>query len=163
MDFDGVYRRLHPAIERMASRSARPGVNVDRDDLLQEMRLKLWQNLEGGRYLEKSDGFILRGLHFHLLNVLRKESTYRKRVWSSPSIDSNALLDGDGPEEIEARTLCGQILERCGSDKARRVLEMISEGRTLREIGDCLRISHVRVHQIRKRMAGLMAEPAHKN
>ncbi|MFC2075473.1 hypothetical protein ACFLT7_00170 [candidate division KSB1 bacterium] len=163
MDFESVCSRLEPAINRLADGSASWNRGSDRDDLLQDLRLKLWEDIREGRYREKNDGYILQGLRFHARNLMRKEATYRR--YSSVGretfndhypTDSHDRGQTSGSDEIEARASFSLLMGRIKDDRARKVLTLLGQGLNLREIGDRLNLSHVRVYQIRKRLFGFL-------
>lgn len=156
--FENILKKLSPTLRGITHKLNGHFSFFDEDDLFQEALRHLWVRFNEGKLDSKTDSYILQGCYFHLKNYLRKTLDKNKLISleqlmseESARIDL-ALGRGDpGIEEAFNTNAIFDAAETSGlSERERKVLAFGLDGRTTREIGDKLGVSHVMVVKIRK-------------
>ncbi len=162
MDFNNIIGRINPKVKAIAKRLNGRYTLFGDDDLYQEALLDLWLKAKGGTLDDKTDSFILQGVYFFLKNYIRKK--YKKIDQKSISLNfttgdkefnledvivkenQNNLIDNLDTSLIEKEAI-GMLNQR-----QRKVLTLLLESYTTREIGQRLGVSHVMVIKIKKKI-----------
>lgn len=143
MEYRMLVDRLAPALWRMSQKVARKGGGADPEDLYQEGLLWLWEGHRRGAWRDRPEPYILGGCRFHLQNRRRMEAIRRRREVPLPAAGDPPSPDpADG---IDRRLLVGEMLSNGLRPAEKQVLRLRYEGLTVREVGDRMGLSHVRV------------------
>lgn len=155
--FEAFLAKLDGAMRRLVRRFQGNGYSwFDEEDLLQELRQHLWQRFRQGDFEDKPTSYIITSCRFQLQNYLRKQ----RRAPETLSLDApingsgSSLLEVIEPyapseETLDARILINEIRNNGLTRREKEVFEELLTGRTTREIGSRIGISHVRVVHIR--------------
>lgn len=152
--FDRLLREYGTALVRLASSYARS--SSDRDDLLQEMALGLWQALPGFREECSERTFLYRVAHNRAIAFLMRQRQPATMAQSNPADLADPSLD---PETALARE---QGQRRLGDAVRalplmyRQVVTLMLEGLDYREISEVLGISESNVGARLTRARGLL-------
>ena len=121
----------------------------------------LWLDFQAGKLDDKTDSYILQGCYFYLKNYLRKTQS-KVTVISLESftdegntaLEEILSLDNKGScfDELDNKMLAEDIQNNGLTEREKEVLSFCLEGLTVREIGERLGISHVRVVKLRNRI-----------
>lgn len=160
MDFQTLFKRLEPKIKGIAIKLDGKYTNFNDDDLYQEAILHLWLKYQQNQIVGNTDSFLLQSCYYFLKNYIRKN--YRKIDKLSFSWDAilsedpakincyDLMIDRSGIEKIVNENLLLEDLKRILRQRERVVLSLSMQGRTCREIGRQLGISHVAVIKVQK-------------
>jgi RNA polymerase sigma factor (sigma-70 family) len=130
---------------------------VDEDDLYQEAVSHLWQRFRRGELGDKNESYILKSCYFHLKNYQRTElerfaiaRPLEKDQEEEDAADPLEFIpqEGDTLEYLNARVLVHDIQNNGLTKREKEVFNLLLEGLTVREVGNRLGISHVRVVKI---------------
>jgi len=160
MKFEFMVDRLSPVLKRITKRLNGHHSYFDEEDLYQEALTHLWSAYGEGSIEDKTDSYILQGCYYHLKNHLRK---VRERLvfvslnepagedgipWEDviASEESSSLVLLEGKLEFQA------VSGACSSERDLRVVRLLMDGMSVREIGSQLGISHVMVIKIKGRI-----------
>src|SRR3989338_3784826 len=159
--FEGLVKKLSPTLKRITYKLNGHFSFFNDEDLFQEALLHLWLDFQAGKLDDKTDSYILQGCYFHLKNYLRKTQSKARLI----SLDSFADEDNAALEEIlsldnkgscfdylDNKMLVEDIQNNGLTEREREVLSLCLEGMTVREIGERLGISHVRVVKLKNRI-----------
>ena len=160
MDFDVLYNRISPRLKQMARRQCYGSLSFDENDLYQAMCVHLWNNFKDGVPDGLNDNYIVNGCRFHILNYIRTE-----REKASLLSLEDTLCDGgstlkdfieskDEPlhYNIDRKIIYDYVRNNGFSKREKEVFFLLLEGRTMREVGKCLGISHVMVIKYKKKV-----------
>jgi len=155
-DFEQWVSPFLPTLSIMAERIGKLPLWMDKEDLLSQMVLDLWEKWKRGDLQDKTPSYIFRSCWFAAQNYLRK------------SKDKISLLSLDEPVDEEGTPFI-ELMEhnssffpgfqiRQGLDKLKEylnqreqeVFHLQTQEYTTREIGQRLGISHVRVVKIQQ-------------
>jgi RNA polymerase sigma factor (sigma-70 family) len=162
MTFEGVVKRVSPALKRITRKLNGRHSFFDDDDLYQEALVHLWNTYTMGVIEDKTDSYILQGCYYYLKNYLRK---VRERViivsLNDPAGEDNKLLEeilsSEGTSSfdyLEGKLYAeAAIKQSCLSAREQEVLSLLMEGMTVRETGSRLGISHVMVIKIKNKVS----------
>jgi len=157
MDFGVLLERVRPALRAIARKYLLCGFH-DEEDLYQEMCLYLWQEYSEGLPIGINEAYAIKGCEFHILNYLRKGKKYFRLV----SIDEPVSADGEALKDIipdprstflsdlDSRLTIEDIKGKKLTDNEKKVLSLLIEGYTVREIAKQMSISHVMVVKYKK-------------
>lgn len=157
MDFKILLEKITPALRSIARKHLMRGF-YDEHDLYQEMCLYLWQEYSEGLPIGINESYVIKGCEFHLLNYLRKG---RRKAWLV-SIDEPISAEGEMLKDIiadprssflsdlDSRLTIDDIKSKNLSPKEEKVLSLLVQGNTVREIAAQLGISHVMVVKHKK-------------
>jgi len=162
MYFEELAKRISPKLKGITHRLNGRFAFFNEDDLYQEAMVHLWVDYREGKLLDKTDSYILQSCYFHLKNYIRK---VQDKVCL---ISINTLISEEGDSELgeilcleypkscrddmESKILIEEILNDGLTKREKEVLSLCLKGLTVREIGEVLGISHVRVVKLRKRI-----------
>ena len=159
--FAGLVKKLSPTLKRITYKLNGHFSFFNDEDLFQEALLHLWLDFQAGKLDDKTDSYILQGCYFHLKNYLRKTQS-KARVISLESFadEDNATLEeilsldnrGSCFDYLDNKMLVEDIQNNGLTEREREVLSFCLEGLTVREMGERLGISHVRVVKLRNRI-----------
>lgn len=158
MNFKEILEELFPKLTGIARRVNGYLPFIDEDDLMQEMSLHLWKKWKQGELEGKTDSFILQSCWFHLKNYLRTVGDKAQIISLDEPINSEGTTLGEIipdnsqplPELVNWKMLVEKIKTDGLTKREKEVFALCLEGYTLREIGERLDISFVRVSKIKK-------------
>ena len=160
MDFEGVIKKFSPMVRRIAYKLSNRYRFFNYDDFYQEAILYLWCVFRQDKLADKTDSYILQGCYYYLKNHIRTSI-------DKASISSlNEILEGgdNSLEELISDTAAKNIIEDIDEvlikeyahehldSREKKIFDLSYEGFTVREIGKRLKISHVMVVKIRRRL-----------
>jgi RNA polymerase sigma factor (sigma-70 family) len=158
--FDRLIKRLSPTIRRISYRMNGHFAFFNDDDLCQEALVHLWVSFQNGRLDDKTDSYILQGCYFHLKNYIRT-SMDKVSISSmeSPIDEDGAILEdviaSKDPmtiDQIEYDLLSEDVQSSSLDERELKIVDMSTEGLTLRQMGERLGISHVAVIKLKKKI-----------
>ncbi|MFA4888911.1 MAG: sigma-70 family RNA polymerase sigma factor [Candidatus Omnitrophota bacterium] len=163
MEFEVLLKRLSPVIKRISYKVRRRSANCSPEDLYQEALLRLWSEFQAGRLADKTDSYILQGCYFHLKNYIRKYALAINLVslnnlenQDGQEINLDQVLHLDHSLPLREKLHCSMLIDQINNNgllpREKEVFRLLLEGRTIREIGLSLGISHVMVIKIKKSM-----------
>lgn len=163
MAFEELLRRVSPTLRKIAYRLKGRIAFLDEEDLFQEALLHLWQEFSAGRTDDKTQSYVLQGCYFYLKNYLRtaaervsvvtlaeeqaSEEGEMTQAFALPAVNTQDML-GD----IEMNLLFSSLHSGAFTQHERDVFLLSCNGLTVREIGEQLGISHVRVVHVKNRL-----------
>ncbi|MDD5687430.1 MAG: sigma-70 family RNA polymerase sigma factor [Elusimicrobia bacterium] len=158
MEFKKVLEEFYPKLRGIARKFNGYLQFVDEDDLLQEMSIYLLEKWEQDKFKGKTESYLMQGCWFHIKNYLRTVNDKVNIVSIDEPINSdgttlNEIIPDNSQllSEIIAYKIYIKIVKANGLTKREKeVLVFCLNGYTLREIGNKLKISFVRVARIRK-------------
>lgn len=158
MDFLELVKRFSSRIKHLSSRTFIPSQSIDQEDLYQEMIYHLWERWRKGEFEGKNDAYIMGSCYFHLKNYLRRFKEKGKIVsLNAPLGEEGISLEELIPdktslfeEKIDDVIFIEQMKDKELTRREKEVADLLSQSYTLREIGEKLGISHVRVFKIKK-------------
>jgi RNA polymerase sigma factor (sigma-70 family) len=155
MHFDKLRENLSPVIKRIAYKLNGRYRTFGHDDLFQEALMHLWTNFSAGRLEDKTESYILQGCYFHLKNYIRKVNekpdlsldeinlSYPEDSGLEDLVIDN--LQKDTRELLDVKLLADSIENNGFNLKEKRVLRLLKDGSTMRDIGKSLGVSHVSI------------------
>ncbi len=161
MCFEDLVKKLSPTLRKIAYRLNYNFLSLNEEDLFQEALLRLWCDFQDNRLSDKTDSYIIQGCYFHLKNYIRKVSDKLKPV----SLD--AMVDDSGadledivclfPQKnysggIDAAILVDKIMDNGLTRREKEVFCLYMEGLTIREMGERLGVSHVRIARLKNKI-----------
>lgn len=160
-DFETLIGRIAPKLRGIAHRMNGNFTYFSDEDLVQEALTHLWTDFNEGKAGDKTDSYILQGCYFHLKNYLRTnlDKVRPESLEAAIGDDETALAGSLGrpdpaPADAADESTFADIIRREGlGERELRIIALGREGKTLREIGAELGISHVMVLKVRKRLA----------
>ncbi len=157
-NFEDMIGKLSPTLRRITHKLNGHFSFFDEDDLFQEALEHLWTNFNEGKLDSKTDSYVLQGCYFHLKNYLRKtldktRSLSLEQLMSEEDGRIERSLGKEDPaiEDALDKSDISEAAEK--SNLSKRELEVMRlgiEGRTTREIGSKLGVSHVMIVKIRR-------------
>jgi RNA polymerase sigma factor (sigma-70 family) len=159
MDFETLVKKLSPIIKRITYKLNGHFTSFNHDDLYQEALMRLWSDYNEGKLADKTDSYILQGCFFHLKNYIRQNynKAFMVSLEQGPEDKEEGglteILSLKGAdscfEEVHCNIVVEQIMNNGLTPREKEVFMLALEGLTVREIGDRLDISHVRVVKLR--------------
>lgn len=160
MSFERLIARISPTLKRITHRLNGHHSFFDDEDLYQEALIHLWLHYRDGSLSDKTDSYILQGCYFHLRNYLRK---VQDKV---PFLSMNTGVGEDGTKLEDVLAIDGMVTfdyleskidveareEKYLTEREKKILSLIMEGMSMREVGAKLGISHVMVLKIRNKI-----------
>lgn len=165
-EFEDLIKRLTPTLRRIAHKLNGRFSFFDDDDLFQEALAHLWIAFKQGKVGDKTDSYILQGCYYHLRNHLRKIVDGVSLI----SLNEIFYEDGDTLEEslstedpnitnsVEDELIKEGAKTSGLSDREEKVLKLLLEGSTLREIGKLIGVSHTMVVKIKRKIKNKLAD-----
>ncbi len=156
MPFEKLLKELSPSLQRLAKKLGPCPPYLSTDDLYQEGLLHLWKQWKQGKTEGKNQSYLLKGCYFHLKNFLRCQNSKIELTTFTPTINLTEILANQpdtslySDEEVEYKLLTEAILENGLTKREKEVFSLLLEDLTVREIGEKLGISHVRVIKVRE-------------
>jgi RNA polymerase sigma factor (sigma-70 family) len=150
MEFFELVKRISSKIRILSSKFSLPSA-IDREDLYQECSLHLWERWRKGELEDKTDAYIITSCWFHLKNYIRRFKKMARIVSLNELEDlipKTPLFD----KRVDDILFIQQAKKRL-TEREWDVMDLLSQGYTLREIGERLGISHVMVLKIRDSIA----------
>lgn len=166
MDFEDVFKNLAPSIRQIARGFKTLPSHLDADDLAMEMFYHLWGMWKRGEVEGKTRSFLLQGCKFHGLNYIRKECDRKQMLSLYEPVEGDGLfLETIIPDNASAFTgtidteiLVQKIRNISLTPRERQVFDLCLKEYTVREMGEELGISHVRVVKILQRVREKVVE-----
>lgn len=158
MEFKAIYKKFSIPITRLAKKSRSYSNFIDEKDIAQEMIIHLWEEWRSGRFKNKTDSYVLNNLWFYSQNYLRKKKekvvlvSLYEPVGRKGTPLENIILDNSPSfiEVLENKIFIQKIKNNGLTKREEEVFSLRLEGYRLREIGERLGISHVRVFKIQE-------------
>lgn len=158
MCFEELTKKLSPTVKRIAYRLNGCYRSFSHDDLYQEALLHLWNNFNSGKLADKTDSYILQGCYFHLKNYIRKVNEKPNIISLDAQVgqeEGDISLEGilylrSGAQEdcrnfLHVKFLAESLQNNGFSLREKRILMLLREGLTTRDIGKRVGLSHVSV------------------
>jgi RNA polymerase sigma factor (sigma-70 family) len=158
--FEKLIKRLSPTIRGISHRMNGRFAFFSDEDLCQEALAHLWISFQDRKLEDKTDSYILQGCYYHLKNYIRTNADKAKLIsMESPINDEGTMIKdmiASGREsaydDVEEGGLPGSI-DRYGlSEREKEVVSLSLKGLTTREIGSELKVSHVTIVKIKRRI-----------
>lgn len=158
MEFEAIYKKFSVPITRLAKKCRSYSNFINEEDVSQEMFIHLWQEHRDGKLQDKTDSYIIQSLWFCSKNYLRKKKDRGFFVSLDEPVNGEDvtlkdIIPDHSPsftETLENEMFIQRIRDNGLSKREKDVFNLCLEGCNLREIGERLSISHVRVFKIRK-------------
>ena len=157
MEFERLVKKLTPTLKRITYRLNGHFAYFNEEDLFQEALIRLWQDFNKGRLVDKTDSYILQGCYFHLKNYIHKHREKAVKI----SLEAAAFDEEDGLTTQELllakynteshfnylnEKLLAEAIRNNGlTAKEKLILSFCADCLTTREIGSRLGVSHVSV------------------
>ncbi|MFA5286720.1 MAG: sigma-70 family RNA polymerase sigma factor [Candidatus Omnitrophota bacterium] len=155
MHFKELQSNLSPVIKRIAYKLNGRYRTFSHDDLFQEALMHLWTNFTAGKLEDKTESYILQGCYFHLKNYIRK-------VNEKPDLSLDEMISydfndlgfkdlivdnhqSDIRELLDTKLLADTIQNNGFDPREKRVLMLLKNGLTMRDIGKSIGVSHVSI------------------
>ncbi len=153
-----VVERYALLISRVIQNNLHSGDGVDREDIEQEVRLRIWTFLKKGKKIENLPSYIKRVAYSTTIDELRKAMKQRpsrqpedmKRLLSETGLVSAPGGDYSPEkrlEQIEARDTVRAMVGTLSGNR-RKVLELFLTGLDIEEICDSLKWEKARVRHL---------------
>lgn len=163
MSFEELRQKLSPTIKRIAYRLNGHYRSFNHDDLYQEATIHLWSSFMDGKLGDKTDSYILQGCYFHLKNYIRKVNERSNIVSIDAALNSDNELTmenvlgeywacGDCRQDLHNKLLAQSIRDNGFNPREKRLLAYFSQGLTTRDIGKRMRVSHVSVVKMMRKI-----------
>jgi len=163
MDFEYLLKKISPTLKRITYKLNSRCCFFNYEDLYQEALMHLWLSFREGKLSDKTDSYILQGCYFHLKNYMRKNYDKANLISldkmvnrEGEVIDLDDILPLKSKESCYELINCNMLTERIKNDgltkREKEVFCLALEGLTVREIGNRLGISHVRVVKLRSKI-----------
>jgi RNA polymerase sigma factor (sigma-70 family) len=163
MEFENLFYRLKPPLKAITYRLNGHFCHFNHDDLLQEASVYLWNRFRDGYLQDKTDSYILQGCYFHLKNYIRtardKASLVRLESLRNEEDEKIEVMlprerDAyhDFFDQMDSRASVEKIKNNGLTSREKEVFLLLLEGMTVREVGERLGISHVRVVKLKNRI-----------
>jgi DNA-binding NarL/FixJ family response regulator len=162
MTLEVVVRRPSPTLKRITRRLNGHHSFFDDEYLYQEALFHLWDGYSRRAIDDRADSYILQGCYYHLKNYLR--TVHEKALCTS--LNDPIGKDGAHLEEemlsfdtmtpfdyLEGKLEAEGIMNKSHfTGKEQKVLLLLMDGMTVREIGSRLGVSHVMVVKIKSKI-----------
>ena len=160
MEFEKLIKRLSPKMKGIAYRLNHRFTFFNDEDLFQEALIHLWENFTAGKLADKTDSYILQGCYFYLQNYIRtvkdKFISFSLDIPVNEEKDNSAVClplkdekSGEYFEHLNRKLLVEVIRNNGLTGREKDLLPFFAEGLTMREIGNRVGVSHVRVLKMR--------------
>lgn len=157
--FDEMITRLTPTLKRITHKLNGHFTFFDDSDLMQEALTHLWLRSRDKSLYDKTDSYILQGCYFHLKNYIRKTMDKGRLISLYAMIDGEEATLGEmlaaedtSFDGIDEKLLIEKAVAAGLTPREQKVLTLSLDGRTIREIGTMLGVSHVMVMKIKERI-----------
>jgi len=160
MSFDELLKEVGFPLKRISIRFSGFSKSLDKDDLYQQALLCLWDKYKKQELNDKTKSFIVQGCVMDIRNYIRKQSnTVDKNTTNTTSLaldsDQEEMLNvsdnNQSAKELKFKILLEDIKSLLDKQEKTVFLQQL-QGRSLREIGLNLGVSHVMVLKIKKRI-----------
>ena len=163
MHFEELFKRLSPKLKGIVYKLKRQNLFLGEEDLFQEALFHLWKNDKSGLLQDKTDSYILQGCYFHLKNYIRSHtrkvslvSLYTENFEPGDEnlVDTlpDAFNDSAYLDSLSDKLLAETIQNNGLEPREKEILAFYARGFTIRQIGQRLGISHVRVLKLTRRI-----------
>ena len=130
------------------------------EDLCQEALAHLWISFQDRKLEDKTDSYILQGCYYHLKNYIRTNADKAKLISMESPIDDEGTIikdiiaSGEEPayNYMEERDFQESIDAYGLSEREKEVVNLSLKGLTTREIGFELKVSHVTIVKIKRKI-----------
>lgn len=153
-NLENIIRRISPKIRGIVRKIEKNEPLFDRDDLYQEILLHLWVDFKDGKLDSKTDSYILQGCYFYIKNYVRVNRMKINTVSIEEMKGKDEWSISEKREEIVNFEFLIEQIESSDifNEREKKVLHMLLEGLTVREIGNELGVSHVMVLKIKRKI-----------
>ncbi|MFA5255264.1 MAG: sigma-70 family RNA polymerase sigma factor [Candidatus Omnitrophota bacterium] len=159
-EFERLIKKLSPAIRGISHRMNGHFAFFSDEDLCQEALAYLWISFQNRKLENKTDSYILQGCYYHLKNYIRVSADKARLISMETPIDDEGTMMKDvisskeefayngaeergAPESIDVYGL---------SEREKEVVNLSLKGLTTREIGFELKVSHVAIVKMKRRI-----------
>lgn len=158
MEFESMRTKIDSRLRAITYKLSRWSVLMSEDDLYQEAVLHLWNRCQAGELEDKNESYMAQSCYFHLRNCLRtiQEKAPLRSLAEFVNEDGCELEDilslttqESCYEYIDARLVVDSLMNNGLTRREKEVCALFLEGLTVRQIGERLGISHVRVVKIK--------------
>lgn len=154
--FETIIKRISPTLKRITYKLNGHFTFFNEEDLFQESMVHLWEDFNAGKLDDKTDSYILQGCYFHLKNYIRIVKPWIRQVSiealvndEETALKDTLCLQDEGSKRyfglLNDKLLAETIQNNGLTRKEKHILLLCAGGRTTREIGAELGISHVMV------------------
>ncbi len=156
MNFKEILKELTPKFISISLQLNKNSNGYDLNDLVQEMSMHLLEKWNKGEIEGYTKSYILQSCWFHIKNYLRKINKKIKTISLDDIVDGTDVclceMIEDGSESVydivNFKITVDNILSNGLTKREKEVFLLTLEGHTLREMGEILDISFVRVSKI---------------
>jgi len=154
MSFESLVDKLSPKLKGIVHKLNGHFTFFNDEDLYQEALIHLWTSWTRDAFEDKTDSYILQGCYFFLKNYLRMalDKVPMVRMHDLIGEDDTQIEDiisitNSEPsfDSLERQFIMDSLLHTGLTDKERKIVSMVLDGLTVRQIGEQLGISHVMV------------------
>ena len=158
--FDDITERIAPVLKRITHRLNGHFTFFSDDDLFQEALIHLWILFKQDKLGDKTDSYIVQGCYFHLKNYIRTKMDKAKLISMSTIIDEEdssieellSVQDLHQFDKFEEELFFKRLSLNGLTPREMRILRLLMDGLTVREIGKKLGVSHVMVVKLKNRI-----------
>lgn len=150
MEYFELIKNIDLKLDNLVNKLKGDNILYEREDLKQEIYIYLWNEWKKGNFKGKNENYILKGCYFYLKNLLRNKR--RKIVSLEEIMEKNGKISRILYFEEKMNNFDFEKIKGILNEREIKVLNMILEGYTTREIGKIFNISHVMVIKIMKRI-----------
>lgn len=159
--FEILIKRLCPTLKRITCKLNGHYSFFNEEDLYQEALIHLWGSYRAGKLDAKTDSYILQSCYFYLKNYLRKVEIKADLVSLDAPINESGMdlkeilsleTAGYNFDYLASKIIVEKIRNNGLTKRGKEVLALYLEGFTVREIGQKLGISHVRVIRLKNKI-----------
>lgn len=156
MNFKEILKELTPKFISISLQLNKNSNGYDLNDLVQEMSMHLLEKWNKGEIEGYTKSYILQSCWFHIKNYLRKINKKIKTISLDDIVDGAdvclcEMIEDDSEavyDIVNFKITVDNILSNGLTKREKEVFMLTLEGHTLREMGEILDISFVRVLKI---------------
>ncbi len=159
-EFEKLAKRLSPTIRRISHRMNGHFTFFGDEDLCQEALAHLWISFQDRKLENKTDSYVLQGCYYHLKNYIRTNTDKAKLISMESPIDGEGTMIKDmiasreepAYNDAEENGFLESIDTYGLSEREKEVVNLSLKGLTTREIGFELKVSHVSIIKMKRKI-----------
>lgn len=148
--FQALFEQYEPRLRAFLRTRCPPGSSVDPDDVLQELKIKIWTLLGREKELDHPASYLMQAAVSTLIDAQRRAAVRRPAAGFADA-DPESCADSKTPESHAALVQENERLQRVigglGEDRA-RVVRLYLQGFGLREMARMTRWSEARCRNL---------------